>query len=44
MVETTEGLDMEFEQVVADEYEGKMKVVYPRTEKELIDFLNRCKS
>lgn len=36
MVETTEGLDMEAEQVTTDEYEEK--IVYPRAEEGLIIF------
>lgn len=40
MVETTDGLDMEVEEVVAYEYEGKMKMVYPWAENELIYILN----
>lgn len=34
---------MEVEEVSKVDYIEKMKVVYPKAEEELIDFLNRCK-
>lgn len=43
MVGAANGLDMEVEQVVQETLEGmvkKMKVVFPKAEEELVDFLN----
>lgn len=43
MVETTKGLDREVKEVIVLDYTEKMKVVYPKAEGKLIDFLSRCK-
>lgn len=43
MVETTECLNMEVEEVIVVEYAKKMKMAYPKNKEELINFLNRCK-
>lgn len=43
MVEATKDLDEEVKGVTVSDYTEKMKVVYPKTEEELIDILNRCK-
>lgn len=41
MVNIGEGLDKDVEEVSMLGYIEKMKVVYPKVEEELIDFLNR---
>lgn len=46
MVESTDGLGIEVEQVGKKYVESmakKMKVVFPKAEEALIDFLNKCK-
>ena len=43
MVEAMEVTEMQTEEIPEKEYFEKMKVVYPRAEEDLIDFLNRCK-
>lgn len=43
MVEVTKDLDMEVEGKVGENSEEQMKVVYPKAEEELVDFLNLCK-
>lgn len=43
MVEVTEDVDMEVKVEYGKNSEEYMKVVYPRVEEWLIDFLNRCK-
>ncbi|WJX68286.1 hypothetical protein P8452_52673 [Trifolium repens] len=35
--------EVQVEKIPEEEYFEKMKVVYPRAEEDLIDFLNRCK-
>ena len=43
MVEAMEVTEVQAEKIPEEEYFEKMKVVYPRAEEDLIDFLNRCK-
>ncbi|WJX34091.1 hypothetical protein P8452_22239 [Trifolium repens] len=43
MVEAMEVSEVQVEKIPEEEYFEKMKVVYPRAEEDLIDFLNRCK-
>lgn len=43
MVETTEDLNIKVEDMIVVNYTEKMKMVYPKVEEELIDFLNMCK-
>ncbi|KAK2422316.1 hypothetical protein QL285_032860 [Trifolium repens] len=43
MVEAMEITEVQVEKIPEEEYFEKMKVVYPRAEEDLIDFLNRCK-
>ncbi|WJX88906.1 hypothetical protein P8452_70946 [Trifolium repens] len=43
MVEAMEITEVQAEKIPEEEYFEKMKVVYPRAEEDLIDFLNRCK-
>ncbi|KAK2422828.1 hypothetical protein QL285_033329 [Trifolium repens] len=43
MVEAMEVTEVQVEKIPEEEYFEKMKVVYPRAEEDLIDFLNRCK-
>ncbi|KAK2422492.1 hypothetical protein QL285_033024 [Trifolium repens] len=43
MVEAMEVTEVQVEKISEEEYFEKMKVVYPRPEEDLIDFLNRCK-
>ncbi|WJX39866.1 hypothetical protein P8452_27373 [Trifolium repens] len=43
MVEAMEVTEGQTEKISEEEYIEKMKVVYPRAEEDLIDFLNRCK-
>ncbi|WJX46260.1 hypothetical protein P8452_33079 [Trifolium repens] len=43
MVEAIEVSEVQVEKIPENEYYEKMKVVYPRAEEDLIDFLNRCK-
>jgi hypothetical protein len=43
MVEAMEVTDVQAEEIPKKEYFEKIKVVYPRAEEDLIDFLNRCK-
>ncbi|KAK2436375.1 hypothetical protein QL285_021373 [Trifolium repens] len=43
MVEALEVTEVQVEKIPEEEYFEKMKVVYPRAEEDLIDFLNRCK-
>lgn len=41
--EATDDLNNEVKEVSVQAYAEKMKVVYPKDDVELIDFLNRCK-
>jgi hypothetical protein len=43
VVETTEVTEVQAEEIPEKEYFEKMKVIYPRAEEDLIEFLNRCK-
>lgn len=43
MVDVTEGLDNKTYEMNMLDYNEQVKVVYPRGEEKLIDFLNRCK-
>ena len=43
MVEAMKVTEVQVEKIPEEEYFEKMKVVYPRAEEDLIDFLNRCK-
>ncbi|WJX90122.1 hypothetical protein P8452_72053 [Trifolium repens] len=43
MVEAMEVSEVQVEKIPEEEYFEKMKVIYPRAEEDLIDFLNRCK-
>lgn len=42
MFDITEGIDKNVKEMTILDYIEKMKVVYPKDEEELIDFLNRC--
>ncbi|WJX30008.1 hypothetical protein P8452_18592 [Trifolium repens] len=43
MVEAMEVTEVQVQKIPEEEYFEKMKVVYPRAEEDLVDFLNRCK-
>lgn len=43
MVDTIVGLNTKIEEVSMVDYIEKIKVVYPKDDVKLIDFLNRCK-
>lgn len=43
LVDVTKGLNTKIDEVNMLKYNEQVKVVYPRYEEELIDFLNKCK-